>query len=62
MTNEDHHRILARVTEALTSTMYALQADPDEDFTPLSVGSILADVAIMTIEQAGFDIVRRTDR
>ena len=59
MNNEDHHRLLVRVTEALTSTMYALEGDPDEQPTPLSMGSILADVAISTIKQAGFEIVRK---
>lgn len=39
--------------------MYALASDPDEDPTPLSMGATLADIAISTIEQAGFEIVRK---
>ena len=59
MNNEDRHRLLVRITESLTSTMYSLEGDPDEEPTPLSMGSILADVALGTIEQSGFEIVRK---
>lgn len=59
MNNEDRHRLLVRVTETLTSTLYALEGDPDEQPTPLSMGSILADAALSTIEQSGFEIVRK---
>ena len=59
MNNEDHHRLLVRVTEAITSTLYALHGDPDEQPAPLSMGSTLADVALSTIEQSGFEIVRK---
>lgn len=59
MRNDDRHRLTVRVTEAITSAICALQADPDEEYAPLAVGSTLAHVAITTIEQAGFQIVRR---
>ena len=59
MNDEDRHRLLTRITEALTSTMYALAADPDEEPTPLSMGSTLAHAALSTIEQCGFEIARK---
>jgi len=59
MNNEDRQRLLTRVTETLTSTIYALEADPDEELTPLSMGSVLAHAALGTIEQSGFEIVRK---
>jgi hypothetical protein len=59
MNSEDRRRLLVRVTETLTSTIYALEGDPDEEPTPLSMGSVLADAAISTIEQSGFEIVRK---
>ena len=59
MNNEHRYRLLVRVTETLTSTLYALEGDPDEQPTPLNMGSILADAALSTIEQSGFEIVRK---
>lgn len=59
MNNEDRQRLHTRITETLTSTMYALAGDPDEEATPLSMGSTLAHAALSTIEQAGFEIVRK---
>ncbi len=59
MNSDDRQKLHQRITETLTSTMYALAGDPDEEPTPLSMGSTLAHAALSTIEQSGFEIVRK---
>ena len=56
MDKEERRRLVTRVTEDITSTIYALQSDPDEDISPLGLGAALAGVATRAIENAGFTI------
>jgi len=59
MKPEDRQRLLSRIGEALTSTIYALEGDADEQASPFTMGSTLAEAAIATIEQSGFEVVRK---
>jgi hypothetical protein len=60
MEQEDRRRLLTRIAEDVTSVIYALQADPDEQADPLSLGSAAAGAALRAMERAGFKIVKRT--
>jgi hypothetical protein len=60
MDKEERRALIARVTEDMTSTIYALQADPDEELSPFGLGATLAEVAIRAIESAGFEIAKRS--
>ncbi|HEY0413240.1 MAG TPA: hypothetical protein VGD66_08860 [Allosphingosinicella sp.] len=47
------------MTEDIASTIYALQADPDETFSPSSLASTLAEMAIRAVESSGFEMEKR---
>jgi hypothetical protein len=59
MNDEERRELVTRLTEDITSTIYALHADPDEAPSPLTLGATLAEVAIRAIESAGFEIGKR---
>lgn len=59
MNSEDRQNLHRQITETLASAIYALAGDPDEEPSPLSMGSTLAHPALSTIEQSGFEIIRK---
>jgi len=55
----ERREALEAMSDAIASLMYAIQADPDEEFAPHLIAPNAAYAAIRALEAAGFTVEKR---
>jgi hypothetical protein len=55
----ERREALAAMSEAIAALMYAIQADPDEEFAPYLIAPNAAYAAMSALEAAGFTVEKR---